>query len=88
MTRALLIAAIVVAPACTFVGGVAGGSIASRRNHHEELERARNGTPEASTSIMPGVLTGAGIGMLLDAVAIGFLIDQGRDAAWEPAITR
>lgn len=72
---------------CTFVGGVAGGSIASRRNHHEELERARSGEPEVSTSILPGVLTGAGIGMFLDAVAIGFLLDQGRTEPL-PAITR
>lgn len=67
MTRALL--AVVVAGSlsgCTFAGGITGGTVASRRHERER--------PTGSTSIMPGVVTGAAIGMFLDALAIGFLI--------------
>lgn len=88
MTRALLALALVAMTGCTFVGGVAGGTFASRQGHREENERARNGAPEGSESIMPGVLGGAAIGMLLDAVAITFLLDQARDANVTPLLTR
>ena len=80
MTRALLIVLLAAAPGCTFVFGAAGAGIASHKNHQDELARARRGEPAGSSSIMPGVLAGAGIGMLVDALVIGFVLAEIRDA--------
>ena len=73
MRRTLAVPAIVLAlvPGCTFVFGAAGGGIAK---HRSEQSPARGGGSEGSPSLMPAVLAGAGVGMIVDALAIGFLI--------------
>ena len=78
MTRGLLCLALplalVLAPGCTLIGAGVGGGLASHSNHQEELRRARAGEPEGSSSILPGVATGAGIGLIVDAVLVSMLI--------------
>ncbi|MBL9018461.1 MAG: hypothetical protein JNL83_30015 [Myxococcales bacterium] len=80
MTRRLLCLvlplALVLAPGCTLIGAAAGGGLASHANHQEELRRARAGQPAGDSSILPGVATGAGVGLIVDAVLISMLISS------------
>ena len=92
MTRRLLCLllplALVLAPGCTLIGAGIGGGLASRSNHQEELRRARAGEPAGSSSILPGVATGAGLGLIVDVVLVSMLVSASRsyeptpDEAW------
>lgn len=64
------------APGCTLIGAAAGGGLAAHSNHQDEVRRLREGEPdpESEPSIMPGVLTGAGIGFIVDAVLVSMAI--------------
>lgn len=87
MTRAIavvLLGLVAAAPGCTLVFGAAGGGLASHHNRQDEAARARRGAPAVSPSVMPAVLAGAGAGMIVDALVIGFLLRGVRDA--EPVL--
>ena len=58
----------------TLDGAMFAGATLADHAPQSELRRARAGEPEGSSSIMPGVLTGAGVGLIVDAVLVSMLI--------------
>ncbi len=62
--------ALAFAPGCTLIGAAAGGGLAAHSNHEAELKRARAGDPEGESSILPGVVVGAGLGLIVDALVV------------------
>jgi hypothetical protein len=83
MTRivALLLAFVIVisSAGCTLVGAVVGGAAGSHTDHQHELQRVREGKQADDGSVgsmVPGTLAGAGLGLVLDIVAVSLLMSS------------
>ena len=75
----LLPVALLVAQGCTFIGAAVGGGVAGSSNHNQEMAQLRRGEPVEDHSIMPGVVVGAGVGLLVDAIVVGMVISAAND---------
>lgn len=72
--------ALLAAPGCTFVGAAVGGGVASSSNHRQEMAQLRRGEPVEEHSILPGVVVGAGVGLIVDALLVSMAVSALDDA--------
>lgn len=68
--------ALAFAPGCTLLGAAGGGALASSSHHQDDLARVRRGEPVEEHSIIPGVVVGAGVGLIVDALVVSAVLSS------------